>query len=76
MTLTLRSPIQMELEEAQYSDDLKKIEGTVQFDLLKRYKKGDKFQAFFTDKKEGHGFILFQTSQRVVLIHISNTPRK
>jgi hypothetical protein len=70
--LTTTTPVQMELYDSQYSDGL--LEGTVLFDLLGNFKKGDRFRSRYTEIKFGHGCVMFQTPRRVVLIHIANVP--
>lgn len=71
--LTQTTPIQMELEEALFSNGL--LQGTVIFDTEGVYKKGDAFRARYTEIAFGDsGNVLFRCGHRVVLIWYS--PRK
>lgn len=72
--LNERTPIQMELEEAAYSEGW--VQGTVLFDLLGNFKKGDFFKSRISELKVFHGYILFKTPSRVVQIYLSTSPRK
>lgn len=72
--LTERTPIQMELEEAEYSEGW--VQGIVLFDLLGNFKKGDFFKSRITDIKFFHGYVLFKTPMRVVQIYLSTSPRQ
>jgi hypothetical protein len=64
-----RTAIQMELEEAQYSNGV--IQGTVVFDVLGSYKKGDFYKARYTELQPLKKHMLFKCGNRVVLIWLS-----